>query len=149
MTSAKLQSNTTNTTVGVDYDGLMQANIRRVFGERDAVERLKVIRELYAEDATLYEPQTSAHGHVAICDAVSALLASLPANFAFTAGPAVGHHGVGRLNWRSGLPGAQDQVGILNFREDPHLIIDGVDFRIDKHQTACESGTCFPWYVGD
>jgi hypothetical protein len=111
MTSPKHQSNTKHTTDGVDYDGLMQANIRRVFSERDAAQRLKAIRELYAEDATLCEPQTSARGHVAICDAVSALLASLPANFAFTAAaPAVGHHGVGRLNWRSGPPGAPPVV---------------------------------------
>ena len=46
-----------------------------------------------------------------ICDAVSALLASLPANFTFIpAAPAVGHHGVGRLNWRSGPPGAPPAV---------------------------------------
>jgi hypothetical protein len=89
----------------------MQANVRRVFSERDAAKRLNAIRELYAEDATLHEPQSSARGHVAICDVVSALLASLPANFAFIpAGPAVGHHGVGRLNWRSGPPGAPPAV---------------------------------------
>lgn len=33
------------------------------------------------------------------------LLASLPPDFVFSAaGPVVGHHGVGRLNWRSGRP---------------------------------------------
>jgi len=104
----------------------MQANIWRVFGERDAAERLKAIRELYAENATLYEPQTSARGHVAICDAVSALLASLPANFAFTAaGPAAGHHGVGRLNWRSGPTGAPLAVtgtGVARFVGRSHSV---------------------------
>jgi hypothetical protein len=39
----------------------------------------------------------------AIRDTVTALLASLPAAFVFTAaGPASGHHGIGRLLWRSG-----------------------------------------------
>jgi len=87
----------------IDYDGLMQANLSRVFGERDAERRLEAIRELYAEDAVLNEPHAAARGHVAIRDAVSALLASLPPDFVFTAtGPAIGHHGIGRLQWRSG-----------------------------------------------
>lgn len=86
-----------------DYDRLMQANLQRVFGERDAERRLDAIRALYAEDAMLNEPHASVQGHVAIRDAVTALLASLPAAFVFTAaGPASGHHGIGRLLWRSG-----------------------------------------------
>lgn len=88
----------------IDYDGLMQANLARVFGERDASRRLKAISELYAGDATLYEPpDAAATGHAAINQAVDELLANLPANFVFAAiGPAVGHHGMGRLRWKSG-----------------------------------------------
>ncbi|MDN7177396.1 nuclear transport factor 2 family protein [Caballeronia sp. SEWSISQ10-4 2] len=90
-------------TAPVDYDGLMQANLARVFGERDAGRRIEAIRELYAEDAVLQEPDVSASGHAAISEAVAALLANLPPNFAFrAAGPAVGHHGIGRLQWRCG-----------------------------------------------
>jgi hypothetical protein len=90
----------------IDYERLMQANLTRVFGERDAERRIAAIRELYAEDAVLYEPDASAAGHAAISQAVDALLSSLPPNFAFTAiGPAVGHHGVGRLRWTAGPPG--------------------------------------------
>jgi hypothetical protein len=89
-----------------DYDASMRANLARVFGERDATRRIEAIRELYAEDAVLHEPQASASGHAAISEAVSTLLASLPPDFVFTAaGPAVGHHGLGRLNWRAGPPG--------------------------------------------
>ena len=81
----------------------MQANLFRVFCERDAGRRIEAIRELYAEDAVLNEPHASAKGHAAISEAVTALLASLPPNFVFReASPAVGHHGVGRLQWRSG-----------------------------------------------
>jgi hypothetical protein len=88
-----------------DYDGLMQANLTRVFGEHDAGRRMQAIRELYAEDAVLHEPHASARGHAAISDAVTGLLASLPRNFVFRAvGPAVGHNGLGRLQWRSGPP---------------------------------------------
>jgi hypothetical protein len=87
----------------LDYDALMRANLARVFGERDAARRIEAIRELYAEDAVLYEPHASVSGHAAISEAVSALLASLPPDFVFSAaGPAVGHNGLGRLNWRSG-----------------------------------------------
>src|SRR5258707_886912 len=90
----------------IDYNGLMQANPPRVFGDRDASRRVKAIAELYADDAPLYEPpDASATGHAAINQAVQALLSSLPPNFVFTAiGPAVGHHGLGRLRWQSGPP---------------------------------------------
>ena len=93
------------TSQAIDYDGLMQANLARVFNERDVTRRMKAIAELYANDATLFEPDASATGHVAISQAVDTLLASLPPNFVFTAnGAAVGHHGVGRLRWQSGPP---------------------------------------------
>lgn len=90
----------------IDYDALMQANLKRVFGERDAGRRLQAIGELYAEDAVLNEPNASAKGHAAISNAVTALLAGLPTDFTFAAiRPATGHHGIGRLQWRSGPPG--------------------------------------------
>jgi SnoaL-like domain len=92
-------------TTPIDYDGLMQANLSRVFGERDAERRIEAIRELYAQDAELNEPHASAKGHAAIAEAVTALLAGMPPDFAFrAAGPAVGHHSVSRLQWRSGPP---------------------------------------------
>jgi hypothetical protein len=83
----------------------MQANLARVFNERDVARRMNAIAELYANDATLFEPHASAAGHDAINQAVDTLLASLPPDFVFTAnGAAVGHHGVGRLRWQSGPP---------------------------------------------
>ena len=87
----------------IDYDSVLQANLTRVFGERDAARRMEALAELYADDATLYEPDRSVTGHAAINQAVEALLSSLPPNFVFTAtGPAVGHHGVARLRWQAG-----------------------------------------------
>jgi hypothetical protein len=89
----------------------MQANLTTVFGERDPERRLIAIGELYAADATLNEPETSVIGHASISDAVTALLASLPADFVFTAiGPALGHHGIGRLRWMAGPPGGPSAV---------------------------------------
>lgn len=88
-----------------DYDALLQANLMRVFGERDADRRTVAIAELYADDATLYEPDRSVTGHAAINNAVEALLSSLPSDFVFDAiGPAIGHHGVARLRWQVGAP---------------------------------------------
>ena len=87
----------------LDYDRLMRANLTRVFGERDAALRMQAIRELYADDAVLNEPHATVRGYAAIGEAVTTLLASLPPAFVFTAaGPASGHHGVGRLQWYSG-----------------------------------------------
>lgn len=95
----------------VDYDALLQANLARVFSERDPALRMAAIQQLYAADATLHEPHGSATGHAAIGQAVSALLDSLPPGFTFTAqGPAVGHHGTGRLRWQGGLPGGRTAV---------------------------------------
>ncbi|MEK7954231.1 nuclear transport factor 2 family protein [Luteolibacter soli] len=86
-----------------DYDGLMQANLVRVFGERDPDKRLKAIHDLYTEDAVLNEPHASATGHTAIHDAVTSLLAGVLPEFDFRAlDAAMGHHQVGRLRWRLG-----------------------------------------------
>lgn len=89
----------------VDYDRLMQANLGRVFSERDTGRRVAAIRELYAEDAVLYEQDSEAKGHAAIDAAAAAVLSSLPPDFTFKAiGPAIGHHGIGRLRWQAGPP---------------------------------------------
>src|ERR687894_2827492 len=106
----------------IDYDRLMQANLARVFNERDASKRTRAIAELYAEDAVLHEPpDTAAEGHAAISEAVTRLLASLPPDFAFTAtGPALGHHGIGRLRWQAGPPNgpvAVNGMDIAHFQD--------------------------------
>jgi SnoaL-like domain len=88
-----------------DLDALMQANIVRVFNERNSSLRLAALGELYAEDATLYDPETVASGREGISKAVDSLILSLPPDFVFSAnGHAVGHNGVGRLFWRAGPP---------------------------------------------
>jgi hypothetical protein len=88
-----------------DYDGILQANLKRVFGERDTGPRNAAICGLYSPDAVLYEPGSIATGHDEIAHAVEALLASLPAALVFSAiGRAAGHHGLARLRWRAGPP---------------------------------------------
>lgn len=89
----------------MDYETIMQANLERVFGERDASRRIAAIGELYAADAELHEPQRSVRGHDAISQAVTDLLSELPPDITFTAiRPALGHNGLGRLQWRAGSP---------------------------------------------
>lgn len=61
----------------LDYEGLMQVNLFRVFSERDAGRRIEAIRELYAEDAVLNEPHASAKGHAAISRAAGRPAAEL------------------------------------------------------------------------
>jgi len=83
-----------------DYDDLMQANLARVFNERDVACRMKANAELYAQEATLFEPipRPRSCGHQSSGEHT---LASLPQTFVFTANcAAVGHHGVGRLRWQ-------------------------------------------------
>jgi predicted SnoaL-like aldol condensation-catalyzing enzyme len=95
----------TGAETSIDFDRLMQANLVSVFGEPDPARRIVAVRELYADNAVLHEPHASVTGHAAISDAVTQLLSSLPPGFVFTAiRPALGHNGVGRLQWRAGLP---------------------------------------------
>jgi hypothetical protein len=95
----------------VDYDAIMQANLVRVFGEHDPSRRIEAIRELYHADASLLELDRAVHGHEAISQVVTDLLTHLPPRTAFNAvRPASGHHGVGRLQWRSVSPGAEATI---------------------------------------
>jgi hypothetical protein len=88
------------------FDALMQANIARVFNERDPDRRRIALSELYCEDAILYDPETVASGWGAISRAVDDLHRMLPPDFVFTAaGHAVGHNGAARLFWRAGPSG--------------------------------------------
>jgi hypothetical protein len=105
-------------TDSIDYDGLMQANLTEVFGNRDVVQRVQAIKRLYAEDAVLYEPEAAVQGHAAIAAAVSQLLGGLPADFVFSAvAPADGHHGAGRLFWRLGPPAGPPAVSGMDLAQ--------------------------------
>ena len=79
MSSSKQQADvgTTGAADAIDLDALMQANIVRVFNERNSDRRRAALGELYAEDATLYDPETVATGREAISGAVDNLHLSL------------------------------------------------------------------------
>jgi hypothetical protein len=84
---------------------LLQANLKRVFNERDAGRRGQAIQELYAADATLYEQEGKYSGTEAIARAVTQLLGALPPTLIFSmAAPAMQNHDMGKLLWRGHLP---------------------------------------------
>jgi hypothetical protein len=84
---------------------LLQANLKRVFNERDPWRRGQAIQELYAADATLYEQEAKHSGTEAIARAVTRLLGGLPPTLVFSmAAPATQNHDMGKLLWRGHLP---------------------------------------------
>ena len=85
---------------------LLQANLKRVFNERDAGRRGRAIQELYAADANFYEEQEATYsGTEAIAGAVTKLLGALPPTLVFSmAAPAMQNHDMGKLLWRGHLP---------------------------------------------
>jgi hypothetical protein len=88
-----------------ELTALMQANVERVFNERNSDRRLAALQDLYAQEAILYDPETVAQGRKEISTAVDSLLRDLPPNFILSpTGPAVGHNGAGRLFWHAGPP---------------------------------------------
>lgn len=87
----------------LDYDHLLRSNIERVFGERDAVKRDKVIAELYTADPVLLEPTDIVQGRDNISKTVDRLLEQFGPDFAFVpVGQANGHHGLAHLAWQAG-----------------------------------------------
>ncbi|MET0794379.1 MAG: nuclear transport factor 2 family protein [Polyangiaceae bacterium] len=82
----------------------LEANLNRVFNERDAIRRGQAIQELYAADATFYEQQATFSGTDAIIDAVTHLIGSLPPTLRFVVvSPAMVNHDMGKLLWRGEL----------------------------------------------
>lgn len=84
---------------------LLQANLNRVFNERDAARRRQAIEEIYAADAVLYEEDATYSGTDAIARAVTHLLGSLPRALVFVlVAPVMQNHEMGKLLWKGQLP---------------------------------------------
>ena len=116
----------------IDFAAIMGANLERVFGEHDPARRIEAIRELYAPDAILHEPDRSVHGHEAVSRAVTELLGHLPRDFVFTAvRPALGHNGVGRLQWAAGPSGGPVAVTGLDVAHIEHGLIKTLHVFLD------------------
>jgi len=110
--------------MAMDYDGLLRANAKRVFSETSVERRLTALKELWAEDGVLVENEHAVTGREAVSGSVGTLLKMLPPGTTFEAeGPAVGHHGLGRLRWRavdsSGKP-YYNRVISIRYRGNVH-----------------------------
>jgi hypothetical protein len=85
-------------------DTVLQANLERVFNERDSTRRRRAIEELYAADAVLYEQQEKYSGTEAIEAAITHLLGSLPPTLVFApAAPVMRNHSMVKLLWKGQL----------------------------------------------
>jgi SnoaL-like protein len=94
---------------------VLEANLERVFNERDPTLRRRAIEELYAADAVLYEQEGKYAGRKAIEGAITHLLGSLPPTLVFVlVAPVMQNHEMGKLLWRGQLP-------------DGTLIVTGTD----------------------
>ena len=103
-------------------DGLLRANVARVFNERDPERRLAALRELWAESPSMFEVEECFVGHEAISGNVGALLARLPAGVRFTpAGPAIVNHDAAMLRWTASTEGNPPKVT----GTDLAFIVDG------------------------
>jgi hypothetical protein len=89
-----------------DYDHLLRANLERVFNERDADRRSVALDELYVAEPVMFEPTNVVEGRSAISAVAGNLLEQFGPTFRFTPlGTAVGHHGLGSLQWQAGPDG--------------------------------------------
>ncbi len=85
---------------------LIRQNLITVFSERDAEKRRAVIASLWAPDGIFIDPDGVHVGRAAIDQTAEQLLRKYRA-FVFTElGPVDGYHGIGRLAWGFGPPGA-------------------------------------------
>ena len=102
---------------------LLQANLQRVFNERDAERRRQAIQELYAADAIFYEEQEATYrGTEEIARGVSQLVGGLPPTMSFSmVTPATQNHDMGKLLWRGHLP-------------DGTTIVTGTDIALVKEE---------------
>ncbi|HEY9137142.1 MAG TPA: nuclear transport factor 2 family protein [Terriglobus sp.] len=93
------------------YQQMVERHLAEIFSETDDTKRMAALRQLYAEDAVLYEPDNIVRGIEAISATVSGLLKNFPPQFSFVAsGPALIHHEMCCAPWTAGTP---DQANIV------------------------------------
>ena len=112
----------TRTEAEPDYEWLMRANLERVFNERDAAKRATALADVFVDEPVMYEPTDVVRGRAAIANVVGKLLEQFGPTFRFTPlGIAVGHHGLGLLQWQAGPDGGPIVVTGADVAE----IVDG------------------------
>jgi hypothetical protein len=89
---------------------LMEKNLSEVFGQRDSARRKVAISELYTEDCMFFEAEEQSIGRAALNARAESILQQAPGFVIRAVGPAQVIHDLGRLQWRSGPPGAAPVV---------------------------------------
>jgi hypothetical protein len=100
---------------------LLSANLREVFGNRDAASRRAAIERVYAEDVVFTDPEGAVTGWDALEAKAAGLLAGAPESFAFAEdGPVYLGPSSGALAWTFGPEGAPVARGIdvIEVRDD-------------------------------
>lgn len=117
----------TSDSAEVDYAALLQANLQRVFNERDDELRAAAIAELYVAEPVLFDPRGTVEGQAGIARIAGSLLVDFGPDFAHVADEAAsGHHGMAILRWHGGVPGQEVLVAGTDVAE----IVDGKIARI-------------------
>ncbi|MBB2960878.1 nuclear transport factor 2 family protein [Methylobacterium sp. R2-1] len=105
-----------------DYDRLLRANLERVFNERDAGKRAAALDELFVAEPVMYEPTNIVEGRSDLATVAGNLLEQFGPTFRFKpVGIAVGHHGLGSLQWQAGPEGGPVAVTGTDVAE----VVDG------------------------
>ncbi|KNY22400.1 nuclear transport factor 2 family protein [Methylobacterium sp. ARG-1] len=105
-----------------NYDWLLRANLERVFNERYAAKRSTALADLFVDEPVMYEPTDIVRGWAAIANVAGKLLEQFGPTFRFTpVGTAVGHHGLGSLQWQASPDGGP----IIVTGADVAEVVDG------------------------
>ncbi|MCS5735215.1 nuclear transport factor 2 family protein [Herbiconiux daphne] len=92
---------------------LLLANLRDVFGNRDAVSRRRAIDETYADDVEFTDPEETVVGRDALEKKAASLLDGAPAEFVFAEdGIAYADAEMGAQSWTFGPAGNPAARGI-------------------------------------
>ncbi|MET8845844.1 nuclear transport factor 2 family protein [Amycolatopsis sp. NPDC004625] len=101
---------------------LMEANLLKVFNERDDERRAKAIAGTYAPDVEFADPEGLATGHDELNAKAKGLLAQSPGFVFAPAGPVLVNQDLGHLAWQLGPEGAPPVVRGI----DVALVEDGL-----------------------
>ena len=113
---------------------LLDANLHRVFGNRDAASRSAAIREVFAPDAAFIDPDETVVGWEAVEAKAAGLIDPTPESFVFAEyGPRYIDGDFGALAWSFGPAGSPVARGI-----DLITVVDG---RISELRTVLVDAT--------
>lgn len=100
---------------------IMEDNLDQIWNEKDPAVRLKAIKKIYSESATLNHVADQVTGFDAINESVSTTQKVLPSNFVFTKqSPVIINNGIGRLVWGvgpAGQPPVATGMDIVQFHD--------------------------------